>query len=163
VFALLGHHARAREAGGRRAARGDLRDGGLRLTSLLLRAAAAAARETGVAPRFVYLSSAGVSAGARGAYLAVRWRMEQELRASGLPFVIARPGFITGPTATSRAPSSAWAPPWRTRCSRSPARWARRGCGAMALDHRTPCSPARWCGSRWTGRDRRDVESEGLR
>jgi uncharacterized protein YbjT (DUF2867 family) len=97
VFALLGT-TRAR---GKQAAAAGATDTyetvDYGLTGLLLRAATAAARETGVAPRFVYLSSAGVSAGARGAYLAVRWRMEQELRASGLPFVVARPGFITGP------------------------------------------------------------------
>ena len=47
-------------------------------------------------PRFVYLSSIGVSASTRNPYLAVRWRFESELRESGLPYVIARPSFITG-------------------------------------------------------------------
>ena len=51
---------------------------------------------TGLLPRFVYLSSVGVSEKTRNPYLAVRWRMESELRASGLPYVIARPSFITG-------------------------------------------------------------------
>lgn len=45
---------------------------------------------------FVYLSSMGVSATAPGAYLKVRWRFERELIASGQPYVIARPGIITG-------------------------------------------------------------------
>ena len=62
------------------------------LTALLLRAAV----DSGVRPRFVYLSSAGVRSGSSNGYLAVRWRMEQEIEASGLPYVIARPSFITG-------------------------------------------------------------------
>lgn len=66
------------------------------LTALLLRATRAAADATGVRPRFVYLSSAGVGPRARGAYLAVRWRMEEALRASGVPFTIVRPAVITG-------------------------------------------------------------------
>jgi uncharacterized protein YbjT (DUF2867 family) len=63
------------------------------LTALLLRAAMA----SGVRPKFIYLSSAGVRAASTNGYLAVRWRLEQELQASGLPYVIARPSFITGP------------------------------------------------------------------
>ena len=63
------------------------------LTRLALDAALAA----NVRPKFVYLSAAGVSPAARGSYLAVRWRFEEALRASGLPHVIARPSFITGP------------------------------------------------------------------
>ena len=46
--------------------------------------------------RFIYLSSMGVSAQAPGQYLQARWRFESELRASGQPHVIARPGLITG-------------------------------------------------------------------
>jgi nucleoside-diphosphate-sugar epimerase len=47
-------------------------------------------------PRFVYLSAAGTGPRARGAYLQARWRVEEALRASGLPYTIARPSFITG-------------------------------------------------------------------
>ena len=47
-------------------------------------------------PRFIYLSSMGVKAGTRMPYLAVRWRMEQELRDGKSPWTIVRPGFITG-------------------------------------------------------------------
>lgn len=47
-------------------------------------------------PRFVYLSAAGASPRARGAYMQARWRVEEALRASGLPYTIARPSFITG-------------------------------------------------------------------
>ncbi len=63
------------------------------LTRLLLGAFA----RTGLAPRFVFLSSVGVHEGARSAYLAARWRIESAVRASGLPFTIARPSFIVGP------------------------------------------------------------------
>lgn len=62
------------------------------LTALLIRAAAAVQP----LPKFVYLSSMGVGPGARGSYLAARARAEEELRASGLPYLIARPSFITG-------------------------------------------------------------------
>lgn len=68
------------------------------LTRLLMDACVAA----GCAPRFVYLSSIGVGPSARGAYLQVRHRMETELRASGLPWIIARPAFITGPDRAER-------------------------------------------------------------
>lgn len=62
------------------------------LTKLLAFAAVAA----GSRPRFVYLSSTGVSENARGAYMETRWRTEQEVRNSGLPYTIARPSFIVG-------------------------------------------------------------------
>ena len=45
----------------------------------------------------MYLSAAGVREGTRNAYLDARARVERALRASGLPFVIARPSFVTGP------------------------------------------------------------------
>lgn len=90
VFALLGTtRARARREG--TASPYQAVDYGL--TRLLLDAVLAA----GLRPKFVYLSSAGVGPSGRGEYLRVRWRFEEELRASGLPYVIARPSFITGP------------------------------------------------------------------
>jgi nucleoside-diphosphate-sugar epimerase len=93
VFALLGTtRARVRAAAQRGAVESyEAVDYGL--TSVLIRAAAREPRP----PRFVYLSSTGVSGAARNAYIAARWRAEEELRASGLPYVIARPSFITGP------------------------------------------------------------------
>ncbi len=63
------------------------------LTALLIRAAVASASK----PRFVYLSSLGVREHATNPYLVARWRAESLLRASGLPYTIARPSFITGP------------------------------------------------------------------
>jgi uncharacterized protein YbjT (DUF2867 family) len=69
------------------------------LTSILLRAAVKA----GHRPRFVYLSSMGVSDTARGAYFEARARLERELHSSGLPYTIARPSFITGSTERDEA------------------------------------------------------------
>src|SRR5512139_15356 len=96
VFALLGTtRARARTAArmGKdpRAESYEAVDYGL--TALLIRAA----RATGTAPRFVYLSATGTQAGSRSAYYRARWKAEEFLRSSGLPFTIARPSFIAGP------------------------------------------------------------------
>jgi len=63
------------------------------LTALLLRAAKAC----GARPRFIYLSAAGVSPRSRSPYYRVRAKLEEELQGSGLPYVIARPSFISGP------------------------------------------------------------------
>jgi len=63
------------------------------LTAMLIRAAVA----SGSQPRFVYLSALGVREHVTNPYLLARWRAESMLRASGLPFTIARPSFITGP------------------------------------------------------------------
>lgn len=62
------------------------------LTHLLINAATA----TGTSPVFVYLSSQGVQESTSNPYLAVRVRIERELRASGLPWAVARPSFISG-------------------------------------------------------------------
>lgn len=89
VFALLGTTSkRGKQARGAPETY-DTVDYGL--TRLLVDASAAAP-----APRFVYLSSTGVSERARGAYMQARWKAERDLRASGLPYTIARPSFITG-------------------------------------------------------------------
>lgn len=53
-------------------------------------------------PKFVYLSAMGVGPTSLGAYMSVRWRVEEELRQSGIPYVIARPGIITGDRDQSR-------------------------------------------------------------
>lgn len=89
VFALLGTTRRRGAQDGGTYASVDYG-----LTAMLL----AAVKAAGIAPRFVYLSSMGVGPGGRrDSYLEVRWRFEQALIASGVPFVIARPSFITGP------------------------------------------------------------------
>ena len=93
VFSLLGTtRARRRES----AAHGSTEsyesiDYGL--TAMLIRAAV----KSGSRPRFVYLSALGVREHATNPYLIARWRAETMLRASGLPFTIARPSFVTGP------------------------------------------------------------------
>jgi nucleoside-diphosphate-sugar epimerase len=66
------------------------------LSALLLRSAAEVGRTTGIGPRFVYLSALGASPSSPASYLAVRGRLEGEIRGSGLSYVIARPAFISG-------------------------------------------------------------------
>jgi uncharacterized protein YbjT (DUF2867 family) len=92
IYALLGTT---------RARGGDYEGVDYGLTALLLRAA----RTSAPGARFVYLSSLGVGPKARGEYLRVRWRFEQELRASGQPWTIVRPGFITGPDRAESRPA----------------------------------------------------------
>jgi uncharacterized protein YbjT (DUF2867 family) len=65
----------------------------VRLNGMLLDAVTAA----GLTPRFVYLSSVGASESARSKYLASRANAEAAVTASGLPYTIARPSFISGP------------------------------------------------------------------
>ena len=92
IYALLGTT---------RARGGDYQGVDYGLTALLLRAA----RRAAPGARFVYLSSVGVGPNARGEYLKVRWRFEEELRASGQPWTIARPSFITGPDRSESRPT----------------------------------------------------------
>ena len=68
----------------------------------LTRLAVDAARASEVKPRLVYLSSVGADPGARSAYLRARGKAEAIVRESGLPWVIARPSFITGDRDESR-------------------------------------------------------------
>jgi uncharacterized protein YbjT (DUF2867 family) len=90
VLALLGTtRARMKRAG---AAANSYEAVDYGLTALLLRACLRAVPDT----HFIYLSAMGVGPRSRGAYLQVRWRLEQELRASGIRHTILRPGFITG-------------------------------------------------------------------
>jgi nucleoside-diphosphate-sugar epimerase len=98
VFALLGTtRARTRRDGD--GAGYDAVDYGLSAT--LLRATARACPQA----RFVYLSSVGVGPRARGDYLRVRWRLEQELQQSGVPWTVVRPSFITGPDRAESRPA----------------------------------------------------------
>ena len=96
VFALLGTtKARARMAArmGKDPGAESYEAVDFGLTALLIRAAKASGR----APRFVYLSATGVEGASRAAYYRARLRAEELLRSSGLPFTIARPSFIAGP------------------------------------------------------------------
>lgn len=93
VFALLGttkKRGRQAKSEGLGAENYETVDYGL--TAMLLRAT----RQSAPDARFIYLSSRGVSKKSRLPYLKVRARLEEELRASGLGYQIARPGFITG-------------------------------------------------------------------
>lgn len=69
------------------------------LTAILLAAAVA----SGSAPRFVYLSSAGLSPKTRNPYARARVRIEAELSAGPLPYLVARPSFIVGERDEPRA------------------------------------------------------------
>lgn len=71
------------------------------LTAMLVSAAAA----SGTRPCFVYLSAMGVREDARSPYMRARWKAETAVRNSGLPFVIARPGFISGSDREERRPA----------------------------------------------------------
>ncbi len=97
VFSLLGTtRARARTARGRGEGAPSYDSVDYGLTALLIEACAALHPP----PRFIYLSASGVpTLSARpplGSYYRARWKAEQDLDASGLRAVIARPGFITG-------------------------------------------------------------------
>ncbi len=86
VFALLGTTRKRAKAGD-----GDYEAIDWGLSVMLLEAAQASG-----APRFVYLGAAGTGPRVKGAYMRVRWRMEERLRASGLPWTSVRPSFIIG-------------------------------------------------------------------
>ncbi|MCA9683578.1 MAG: NAD(P)H-binding protein [Myxococcales bacterium] len=62
------------------------------LSIMLLEAAVAC----GSRPRFCYLSALGADGRSVNAYMGVRKRVEAAVRGSELPFLIARPAFITG-------------------------------------------------------------------
>ena len=97
IFCLIGTtRERAKAAGESAAASYQAVD--LGLTQLLADAAVASK----CAPRFIYLSSAGASATAMGAYLQARWSAEAAVHNSGLPFAIARPSIISGDRQQSR-------------------------------------------------------------
>jgi uncharacterized protein YbjT (DUF2867 family) len=62
----------------------------------LPRLLAGAAGAVPAVERYVYLSSAGASPKAAGAYLQWRWKAEEAVRASGVAWTIARPSIIVG-------------------------------------------------------------------
>ena len=72
----------------------------LGLTQLVLAAAGAVSPP----PRIVYLSAIGASPRARGAYLNARWRAEEAVRSSGLPFTICRAPLLGGPDRAEARP-----------------------------------------------------------
>lgn len=56
------------------------------------------------APLFIYVSSMGVEWAKWSAYLMARHKVEEDLKSSGLPHVILRPGILSGPTRTESRP-----------------------------------------------------------
>ncbi|HET9985158.1 MAG TPA: NAD(P)H-binding protein [Longimicrobiales bacterium] len=102
IFALLGTtRARARTAERVGGAAADYEAVDYGLTALLLRASV----QSGARPRFVYLSALGARPDTANAYLRVRGRLEAEIRASGLSYLIVRPSFITGPDRDESRPA----------------------------------------------------------
>lgn len=89
VFALLGTTRRRAAAEGIADAYEKVDYG---LTAMLRDAAIAC----GTAPRFVYLSAIGADERSANRYLAVRGRMERELRDGPLPWLVAQPAFVSG-------------------------------------------------------------------
>lgn len=89
VFALLGTTRR-------RAAAEGLDDPYERIDYGLTAVLRDAAVACGSAPRFVYLSAMGANERSGNKYVAVRGRMERELREGALPWLIAQPAFVSG-------------------------------------------------------------------
>lgn len=92
VYALLGT-TRKRAAGEGQSAIEAYEAVDYGLTKLVIDAADALEP----APRFVYLSSIGVTPETRNPYLAARAKVEAALAASTLPYFAARPAIISGP------------------------------------------------------------------
>lgn len=90
IYVLIGT---TRSAAKRDAIAGDIYE---QVDLGLTRIAVDAARASETRPRIVYLSSVGAAPSARSAYLAARGKAEAVVMSSGLPWVIARPSFITG-------------------------------------------------------------------
>jgi uncharacterized protein YbjT (DUF2867 family) len=91
IFSLLGTTRKRAKSEGRGAIDAyEAIDYGL--SALLRRAAEGSGRR----PRFVYLSSLGVTPNTRNTYMKVRARIEAELAAGTIPYTIVRPAVITG-------------------------------------------------------------------
>ena len=93
VYALIGTTKSRGKKGGSGSAVTDTYEAvDYGLSVLLLEAAVAC----GSSPRFIYLSAMGAEGRPVNAYMGVRKRVEAAVRGSGLPFMFARPGFISG-------------------------------------------------------------------
>lgn len=86
------------EAKGQDAAKASYEAVDYGLTDLLVRASVLAAErhQDYAPPRFVYISAMGAGSRGLNAYMKARWKAEQSIMDSGLPYAIARPGFISG-------------------------------------------------------------------
>ncbi|MDZ4772414.1 MAG: NAD(P)H-binding protein [Planctomycetota bacterium] len=92
VFATLGTSLARSKGGSDSSVPDTYADVDFALTKMLIDASVAA----GSVERFVYISAAGANAGTRNPYLKVRVEIERLIRASGLAFTVARPGFVSG-------------------------------------------------------------------
>ena len=99
IFALLGT-TRARSRAERRAGQSPSTYAtvDVALTVKLMQAA----QQLQKPPTFIYLSSMGAGSPRPNAYLAARQQVEQALQESQLPWIIARPSFISGPNRDQR-------------------------------------------------------------
>jgi uncharacterized protein YbjT (DUF2867 family) len=74
------------------------------LIAMLLRATQGAV----LTPKFIHLSAAGASANPTNAYYQAKWKTEEEIRKSGLPYLLARPSFIIGADRDDPRPFELW-------------------------------------------------------
>lgn len=78
------------------------------ITELVVSALLRRAPSPDLGARVVYLSSVGTSPRARSPYLAARWRAEEVVRGSGLPYTICRAPLLTGPDRRESRPAETW-------------------------------------------------------
>jgi nucleoside-diphosphate-sugar epimerase len=107
LFLLLGTTRARAKAAARQGQRADYEAIDYGLTALVIDAACDAAQgdSTHPAPKLIYLSSMGVTPGTSNLYLSARARIERKLALCPLPWVSARPSFITGPDRAERRPA----------------------------------------------------------
>ncbi|MFH1434082.1 MAG: NAD(P)H-binding protein [Pseudomonadota bacterium] len=98
VFCLLGTtKARGRGSAGRGIAENyETVDFGL--TAMVIDASVKLKKK----PLLIYLSAMGVKEKSRNPYFSARWKAEKKLRESGLPYIIVRPVFVSGPDRDER-------------------------------------------------------------
>lgn len=92
VFGLLGTTRKRARKARRQGADDSYESVDYGLTAIAMNATATRSPDA----KFIYLSALGARESSRNAYLAVRGRLESELAASGLKYVIARPALVTG-------------------------------------------------------------------
>lgn len=92
VFGLLGTTQKRARRARRQGANDSYETVDYGLTAIALKATVL--RSPGA--KFIYLSAIGVREGTRNPYMAARARLESDLKATGLKYVIARPALITG-------------------------------------------------------------------
>ena len=107
VFCLIGttrHRITDYRKEGRDAAEASYEAIDYGLTALLVDAA----KRADIEPRFIYLSAMGTSPKAKGGYMRARYKAEQAVIASGLPYTIVRPAIIAGPDREESRMAEQW-------------------------------------------------------